>query len=806
MKNILLFIISFGIYSKALSQNLPAEMSISADGKMLLSGTKRTTGLYDTSAIKNLKLYFTQTDYWTQLTNNYTTGKSLLARMTYDGVVFDSIGVDFKGQTSYSGVRNRDKKSFGISLDFVKNGQNLMGFETLNLNNAYQDESYMREVIYTTLARRHNPEVKGNFVHLYINDVDWGLYPNIQQVNGQFIREWWFSNDGTRWRADTPAGTTTGGGMGGGGFGRGTNGLNYLANGDSTEYKKNYSLKNTKVPFPWKSLVTLTEKLNKPALTDLEKELPTYLDIDRTMWMLATENGFGDDDGYVNKGGMDYYIYYDPETKRITPIEVDGNSALETSRASWNPFQNETNVNFPLMNRLFAVPYYRQKYLAHLRVINEESINPKRSHPLIDATAKQIDALVKSDPKALYTYTAFQSELPILKNFFTTRYNFLKNHAELNKIVPSISKTTFASNGKDNEQPNEKQTVWVRSTVNSTEGIAKVWLYYSDNLTGNFIKKEMLDDGKSNDGASKDGVFGAEIPTFAVGKYVRYYIEAVSANSVGTLSYDPIGAEHDVYLYQVQSSVPITKNVAINEIAASNLIHFDEAKDLEDWIELYNYSTASVDLSGYFLSDNPTQIKKWEIPKGTTIDSKGYLIIWADEEPKEGKLHANFKLSKSGETVLLANPSGVVIDQVSYGSVFDNEAHARVPNGTGNFKNQSMTFGSDNEKGVPISQNPVVNPPTTPTTPTTPTNPVVVTNLEEEQIQVKIYPNPSTDQLIIMVGNELIGKELNIFDTKGGLIHKQKLESKTSIETTNWSGGLYVLKMDKINRKVLIMR
>jgi hypothetical protein len=74
MKNILLFIISFGIYSKALSQNLPAEMSISADGKMLLSGTKRAMGLYDTSAIKNLKLYFTQADYWTQLTNRLDVG------------------------------------------------------------------------------------------------------------------------------------------------------------------------------------------------------------------------------------------------------------------------------------------------------------------------------------------------------------------------------------------------------------------------------------------------------------------------------------------------------------------------------------------------------------------------------------------------------------------------------------------------------------------------------------------------------------------------------------------------------------
>ena len=60
----------------------------------------------------------------------------------------------------------------------------------------------------------------------------------------------------------------------------------------------------------------------------------------------------------------------------------------------------------------------------------------------------------------------------------------------------------------------------MRTTATSSEGIAKVYLYYSDNLTGSFTKKEMLDDGKTNDGVVKDGIFGAEIPTFSIGKYV----------------------------------------------------------------------------------------------------------------------------------------------------------------------------------------------------------------------------------------------------------------------------------------------
>ena len=157
-------------------QNLPSEMGFSSDGRILLSGTKRTTGFYDTSAIKDIKLYFTQSDYATQLTNNYNTTNMVVAKAIYDGKTYENVGVEYKGNTSYQGVRNQDKKSFGIKADYKIDGQNISGYETLNLNNAYQDESYMREVVYGQLARKHSPAVKTNFVHLYINDKEWGIY------------------------------------------------------------------------------------------------------------------------------------------------------------------------------------------------------------------------------------------------------------------------------------------------------------------------------------------------------------------------------------------------------------------------------------------------------------------------------------------------------------------------------------------------------------------------------------------------------------------------------------------------------
>ena len=795
-------ILFFVAQSFVFGQNLPSEMSFSSDGRMLLSGTKRTTGFYDTSAIKDLKLYFAQTDYATQLTNNYNTVNMVVAKVVFDGKTYENVGVEYKGNTSYQGVRNQDKKSFGIKADFKIDGQNIDGYETLNLNNAYQDESYMREVVYGQLARKHSPAVKTNFVHLYINDKDWGIYPNIQQVSGEFTKEWWFSNDGARWRADTPnsgvGGTPpTGGGMGGG-FGGGTAGLNFLGT-DTTLFQKYYTLKNSKLPKPWEYLVNTTEKLNKTELKDLEAVMPTVMDIDRTLWFLATEIMFGDDDSYVNKGAMDYYIYVDAETKRMTPIETDGNSAIETSRATWSPFFNETKVNFPLLNRLLAVPAYRQRYLAHLRTINEEAINPKISNVLIDALAKKIDAKVKADPKALYTYTQFQSEITTIKSFFTNRYNYIKTQTEVNKISPSISKTTFATNGKDFELPTEKNTVSVRTTATSTEGISKVYLYFSDNLTGNFTKKEMLDDGKNNDGAAKDGVFGAEIPAFAIGKYVRYYIEAISANAEKTASYDPVGAEHNVFVYQIKSSSPIVKNVAINEVLASNTKNLDENKQTDDWIELYNLTTNAVNLSGFYLSDNPTNLKKWQFPANTSIAANSFLIVWADEDIAQGKLHANFKLSKSGESIYLANPDGAIIDEVSFGEQKDDFGYARNPNGTGNFVSQTSTYNADNTTGKTGPTEPVIPPVVVPPV-------VTVTAIEPEANLFKIYPNPASETFRFSVENKYNGQEIEVYNLRGQLILKQQISNENSINTSEWTSGIYFLKLANTSRKVLIVR
>jgi len=206
----------------------------------------------------------------------------------------------------------------------------------------------------------------------------------------------------------------------------------------------------------------------------------------------------------------------------------------------------------------------------------------------------------------------------------------------------------------------------------------------------------MSDDGLHHDGIAGDGIYGGTIPGFDAGTLVRYYIEALSANAALSAAYLPVGAEHDVFTYTV--TAPFAGNgVVINELLASNTTDAtDEAGDHDDWIELYNNNDFEVNLGGYYLSDDVSDPTKWQIPSGTLIPENGYMIIWADDEGGEGPLHANWKISAGGESVLLLDASQNIVDSISFGQQVTDKGFARVPNGTGGFIIQDATYKASN--------------------------------------------------------------------------------------------------------------
>lgn len=118
-------------------------------------------------------------------------------------------------------------------------------------------------------------------------------------------------------------------------------------------------------------------------------------------------------------------------------------------------------------------------------------------------------------------------------------------------------------------------------------------------------------------------------------------------------------------------------DLVVNEV-------FPEPPTGPDWIELANRGSATVDLSGYFISDASDRLDHYyEFPEGTTLAAGAYLIVWADNgDPGEGH-HAPFQLGGADGVVVLG-PTGLVVDNLVY-LVDDGGALARTPDHEGLF-------------------------------------------------------------------------------------------------------------------------
>lgn len=141
--------------------------------------------------------------------------------------------------------------------------------------------------------------------------------------------------------------------------------------------------------------------------------------------------------------------------------------------------------------------------------------------------------------------------------------------------------------------------------------------------------------------------------------------------------------------------------IVFNEIMASNGTY--ENGHAYDWVELYNNGSKTMDLSGFFLSDSENKPQKWSFPEGTKLKAGEYLTVFCtgDSTLSKGKnrtFYADFKLSSSGETLLLSDAEGNLIQKlelppqygcVSYGLASDGVTYVYLETSTRNAQNKT---------------------------------------------------------------------------------------------------------------------
>lgn len=723
---------------------------------------------YDINTLQKIEINFIQSNWDYQL-DTATAGSEgfIMANwVKINGVQFDSVGVKYKGNSSYKA--NQVKNPFHIELDAFKN-QDYQGYTDIKLSNCFKDPSMIREVFSYKLLRQYMDAPLSNFAEVYVNGQYIGVYSSSESITKKFVDEHFYSKKRAFFKCNPLYGV-----------GGAKPNLVYLGK-DSSLYYSSYEIKSD---YGWQDLINLCDTLSNHT-TAIEQ----ILDVDRALWMLAFDNVFVNLDSYLGAITQNYYLYRG-KNRRFNSIIWDlnesfgtftntGTSTLNTTtdKQQLTPLLHINDTQWPLIQKLLNIPFYKKMFIAHLRTILNENFST--SSYITDAQSIQavIDAKVKTDVNKFYTYDQFTANVLTdvgsgmqnasgIKNLMDGRFTFLSNHSEL-KVVPPVISIVEPNNGN----PILGTSVTITAKVTNATNI---YLGYRYDKEDAFIRTLMFDDGNHGDGLAGDGTYGISI--LVNSKTVDYYIYAENSTS-GVFS--PARAEYEFYKLNVKLGIVSKGDVVINEFLAINdSLNLNPDGKFDDWIELYNNTDLTLDLTGMYFSDSYKSPLKWSLPDNTVIGPKSYLILWATGDSITTGLNTNFKLSGSGEKLILSYDEDMVIDSITYGDQKTNISWSRCPNGTGPFIASTPTFNAINCTATKTA------------------------NLENTNL--KLYPNPTTGYLTVWSEKHI--NSIKIYNQTGQIIYQQFSVNNNTIDLNlnNISPGVYILKVDDQETKRIV--
>lgn len=740
---------------------------------ILFFASAKSQTLYDINTVQEIEISFAQPswDSIMDVLKNSTEDYYMADWVKINGTQYDSVGVRFKGNSSYNA--SNTKNPLHISLDEYKK-QNHEGYESIKLSNGYGDPSFIREVLGYGILKNYMHCPQANFAKVIINGSYYGVFTNDESIDKKFIADHFYSNDKCFVKCSSDLSPSA----------ASKNSFKYI-NADSTSYSSTYDMKSDT---GWHDFIDLCN-----VVTNSPSTLESKLDVDRAIWMLAFNNLFVNLDSYSGVYAQNHYTYQD-HTGHFNPIVWDLNMCFgafpfagqgtigvgqksNTELKEYSPFAHATDIAWPLINDVLADATMKRKYLAHLKTMLNEQITNANYQTQAAQYQSLVDNAISTDGNKLFTYQQFQGGLnndyafgnftvPGITNLLDARKTYLTSLPEFSATEPIINAPVFSNNS-----PAINSVVNVAVTINNANN-TNAYIGYRYDVKEKFMKLPLYDDGGHNDANANDGIFGTSFTM--TGATFQYYIYGEN-DTIG--KFLPARAEHEFLTLNAISTIPQLGDLVINEFLAQNdSWNKDEYNDREDWIELYNKTNSVLDLSNVYLSNNINNISKWKLPNGTKMMPNGYLTIYADDDSLEHIYHTNFNLSKDSGMVVLSNGTSI-LDSVSFTTQLSDTAYGRFPNGTGNFSYLIPTYGYENNN-YPLNAS-VLSAPT----------------------YFTMYPNPTNNLVNLgFIGTQKI-KVINIF---GQQIFSAKASNMLQINTSNWSNGMYLIKCGNSSKKLVV--
>lgn len=312
-------------------------------------------------------------------------------QITVDGTSLMNVGIKKKG---FFGSLNPIKPS--LKIDFDEHAkQDYLGLEKLTLNNANQDDAYVRQCLaYHTFARAGVVVPRCNFARVRVNGADLGIYVNVETIDHRLTRRTFKMGNGT------------------------------LYEGTLSDFRPSWvNTFDPKGDGDRSDLQPLVDTLATATDAELIDALTPHLDVDRFLTYWAMEVLTAHWDGYANNLN-NFFVYNDPQSGQIQfiPWGVDAPFQLGSTFGGLGATKGPIAVaaSGVLAHRLFAIPKARDMFLARQRSLLTSAWNEPEMLAEIDRMEALIAPIADSQQGP-----GWHAAVAGVRDFVTTRRGIL---------------------------------------------------------------------------------------------------------------------------------------------------------------------------------------------------------------------------------------------------------------------------------------------------------------------------------------------------------------------------------------------